>query len=516
MNPREHGARTPRPARAIAALVTAFLSGAVLLAACSGDESNSDSNSGPRGTAGSSAPGGSAGVGGTGSSTGGSSGGTLDASSSGGSSGSVGSSSGGSAGNGAAGSSGRAEAGPDGSTGTGGTSSGAGGTSGGTGGTSGGTGGTSGATGSTWSAPRSLVDDLGRLAIGNQVHVVGHTGNQLVHRRSADDGATWSAASVIAPASGNFPAMYGGLFAEGDTVYLITASSNMDSSAAAGGTQLDFRKSSNNGATWSAPVRITSASTPIFRARIAARGEYVHVAGTSNPQSNASFWYFRSADGGAMWTATALATNLGAYGGGQTVAVDGATVHAAYTQAINGVGAGPTLYRRSIDNGATWSQPVAIGENTAQSSRQARVQLAAADGRVFACWQREGEATGGAIPADRIGYNRSLDGGQTWGTARVLPEDTGVDRNHQHVWLAAGGGVHILWRHGDSGDTTPDPAGYVFSPDYGANWTGRVFAVDTTNTLGANHPWNIVANAKAVHVLTGPEGTMQYARRLLP
>ena len=65
--------------------------------------------------------------------------------------------------------------------------------------------------------------DLGRLAIGNQVHIVGHLNNQLVHRRSADNGVTWTSPDVISAAAGNFPAMYGGLFAQGDSVYLITA-----------------------------------------------------------------------------------------------------------------------------------------------------------------------------------------------------------------------------------------------------------------------------------------------------
>lgn len=368
----------------------------------------------------------------------------------------------------------------------------------------------------TWSSPRSLVDDLGRLAIGNQVHIVGHTNGQLVHRRSRDNGTTWTAAKVVAPAAGNFPAMYGGFYAQGDTLFLVTADAEMASSAAAGGRQLRFRRSDDNGDTWTNPVAINTSASPIFRGRIAAFQSYVHFVGGSNPTTNASLWYFRSIDGGATWSARQLAMNLGTYGGGQSVAVDGETVHITYTDANGSIGAGPTRYIRSIDHGATWSPPMMIGENTPSSSRQARVQLAAANGRVFACWQREPAMSGDALPPDRIGYNTSADGGLTWGDARVLPEDTGLDRNHQHVWMSSLGGVHILWRAGDSGDSAPDPAGYTFSPDYGATWVPRVIAIDTTATLGANHPWAVVANDRAAHVLTGPNGAMQYAARLLP
>jgi len=79
-----------------------------------------------------------------------------------------------------------------------------------------------------WSAPVSLVSAYGRVALGNRVHVVGHTGGNLVHRSSQDNGATWSASSIVAPASTNYPMQYGGLFAVGDTVYLLTAAETWD------------------------------------------------------------------------------------------------------------------------------------------------------------------------------------------------------------------------------------------------------------------------------------------------
>jgi hypothetical protein len=356
-----------------------------------------------------------------------------------------------------------------------------------------------------------LVENLGRLAVGNRVHIVGHIGGQLVHRSSTDNGITWSAANVIAPATGNYPGMYGGLFAQGDNVYLVTADDDMASSASVGGRQLDFRKSTDNGTTWNPPIRLTTPGQPVYRVRIAASGNYVHVVGTSGPVPDASVVYFRSSNGGVSWDApVTLASDLGEYGGGQTVAVDGAIVHVAYTTVVNGAGGGPTLYIRSTDNGSTWRSPVVIGENSAESSRQARAQLAAADGRVFACWQREGAFTGAPLPPDRIGYNRSADGGATWGGAQILPGDIGINRNHQHVWMASGGGVHVLWR---IGDTSSDPAGYTYSPDYGATWEASAIAV---NTGEINHPWSLVANGVAVHALTGPDGNMQYARRFFP
>src|SRR5213594_3840333 len=104
-----------------------------------------------------------------------------------------------------------------------------------------------------WSAPVTLVSAYGRIALGNRVHVVGHSGGNLVYRSSQDNGANWSAPSTVAPASGNYPMQYGGLYTVADTVYLLTAAGDMGAVSQ----PLDFRKSTNNGATWSSPVRIT-------------------------------------------------------------------------------------------------------------------------------------------------------------------------------------------------------------------------------------------------------------------
>jgi hypothetical protein len=62
---------------------------------------------------------------------------------------------------------------------------------------------------SQWSEPVNLVGGYGRLAVGNRLHVVGHTGGNLVHRSSANDGETWSAATTISAAANNFPMQYG-------------------------------------------------------------------------------------------------------------------------------------------------------------------------------------------------------------------------------------------------------------------------------------------------------------------
>jgi hypothetical protein len=146
---------------------------------------------------------------------------------------------------------------------------------------------------------------------------------------------------------------------------------------------------------------------------------------------------------------------------------------------------------------------------------QARQQIAAADGRLIVMWQRERPFLGGPLPTQRLGYNRSDDGGITWTGLKllpgdqILPSDTGVIRDHHQVWMLPGGGVHVAWAHGPPGDSST-PMGYIFSPDYGATWSAAEIAITPP---GGDLPYGIVADDNWVHILAEPGS---YVRRRLP
>jgi hypothetical protein len=311
---------------------------------------------------------------------------------------------------------------------------------------------------------------------------------------------------MIAPASSNFPMQYGGLYAQGDTVYLLTAAGDMGAISQ----PLDFRKSMNNGASWSNPLRITKAGQEIRRANIAANGDTVHVFGGQSGAGGygTGIYYFRSTNGGLNWEpGKLLFANADA---SARMAVDGPTVHVCFGAKLtpNSFG-GRSSYMRSTDSGQTWSDPVFIGEESAESKVQARQQIGAADGHVFAIWQREPIIFGGTLPADRLGYNRSDDGGITWTGPKLLPGDTGVNREHQQIWMIPGGAVHVAWTHG-SPDNPTSPTGYMYSLDYGSNWSRSETAISTGDA--ANLPHGIVADTNWVHIIAEP-GAGTYARR---
>ncbi len=307
---------------------------------------------------------------------------------------------------------------------------------------------------------------------------------------------------------------YGGLYAVGDTVYLVTAAGDMGAVSQ----PLDFRKSTNNGTTWSSPVRITQPGQEIRRANIIARAETVHVfGGQSDPNPNGygtGVFYFRSTNGGVNWDpGVRLFAEADA---SARMAVDGTNVHISFGAKVftNSYG-GRSTYMRSTNDGGTWSQPVFVGENTPESDVQARQQIAAADGRAISVWQRERPSTGGALPTARLGYNRSTDSGVSWEGLKLLPgdqilsTDTNVIRDHHQIWMTPGGGLHIAWAHGPPGDPST-PMGYLFSPDYGATWTAPEIAI---NAPSGSLPYGIVADDNWVHILAEPG---VYVRRGVP
>jgi hypothetical protein len=195
------------------------------------------------------------------------------------------------------------------------------------------------------------------------------------------------------------------------------------------------------------------------------------------------------------------------------MAVDGTTVHVCFGAKLttNSFG-GRSSYMRSTDNGQSWSAPISIGEDSAESNVQARQQIGAADGHVFALWQREPIIFGGTLPPDRLGYNRSDDGGLTWSGPKLLPNDTGVNREHHQIWMLPGGAVHVAWTHGSP--TVPSsPTGYMYSLDYGTNWSRTEIAINTGDA--ANLPHGIMADTNWVHIIAEP-GAGTYARRPAP
>jgi hypothetical protein len=131
-------------------------------------------------------------------------------------------------------------------------------------------------------------------------------------------------------------------------------------------------------------------------------------------------------------------------------------------------------YVGSTDGGATWSEPVAVGEGQPTPDpvkRGADAQIAAAGDRLVAVWTTGAETRFGRGP---LASAVSSDGGRTWRPG-PNPADDGLETDHAYVDLAAddAGAFHAVWLDGRGGEDAGKGLRYARSADGGATWSAN-------------------------------------------
>jgi hypothetical protein len=124
------------------------------------------------------------------------------------------------------------------------------------------------------------------------------------------------------------------------------------------------------------------------------------------------------------------------------VYVDGSDVH------LVGLGDAGVLYRRSENDGATWSEAVRIDSQAEAPRAGSDVQIAAMGERVIAAWSARGTGYMGSGPLVSL---VSRDAGLTW-TEGANPADDGSTEGHGFIDIAAGQRTfHLVWLDGRRG-----------------------------------------------------------------
>jgi len=130
-------------------------------------------------------------------------------------------------------------------------------------------------------------------------------------------------------------------------------------------TEIFYLRSLNEGATWGAPLRLTTNAAHSDIPTIAVSGEHVHVAWYDTRQGNDEIFYKRSDDNGDTWTADLnISVNSSDYSRWPSLVVSGDDVHVVwerwfYTYNI--------FYRHSTDGGVTWESVVNLSNNSGDS-----------------------------------------------------------------------------------------------------------------------------------------------------
>ncbi len=281
-------------------------------------------------------------------------------------------------------------------------------------------------------------------------------------RRTADGGRSWS--PVVRVASGIRTTLSAsGAAGRVDLAYVV----QVPSPAGGFAYRLYYRRSLDGGATWRAPVALTSPESKIADQDVARHpGGEVSVVWTGLLTGNL---YMRtSLDGGSTFgparyvgrTANWEPGRTVIYRGDPAIAIGAGVTHVAYTSARDTMSV-----RRSVNRGVSWSAATRLGTSVGPE-----YSLVADGSRAIIGY------TSSVSGAMRASYRRTLDKGASWSSARlVAPLATGQFSTTPQ-FAFDGGVLAVVFKQGRPGLS---PVWYAHSGDFGSRWSAtlRVSAV---------------------------------------
>ena len=97
------------------------------------------------------------------------------------------------------------------------------------------------------------------------------------------------------------------------------------------------------------------------------------------------------------------------------------------------------MFARSPDEGATWSEPVAVTTSLAEVEPHAEAspRIVAARGVIGLAWPRQHSVPGRRFPASQLRFARSTDGGRAWSAPITLNDDTTAAAPAGHTFHGA-------------------------------------------------------------------------------
>lgn len=199
-----------------------------------------------------------------------------------------------------------------------------------------------------------------------------------------------------------------------------------------------------------------------------ASGSSIHAIWSAAKSKNDRAIYFRrSTDNGATWSEQARISPPGVNDSFPLIAISGSTLHLTFLR-NSGLADSASYYRRSTDGGQTWGDEILLGKTKWWSG------LAAAGANVYVTLNT-------VYPDDEknsvVYFRRSTDNGSTWSPQQPLSQaPRRTDGRSEDPAIAADGkNVHVVWN--DNRDAEPRKGMSVYyrrSKDAGATWEPEV------------------------------------------
>jgi hypothetical protein len=262
-----------------------------------------------------------------------------------------------------------------------------------------------------------------------------------------------------------------------------------------------LRVSSNNGASFGSPIRLTTNTGYSECPSVCAIGNYVYVAWQDNTPVTGSgsafeIWLRESSNnGGSFGTAVRLTTNTGMSDQASVVAV-GSNVYVTWEDntPVTGSGSAYEIWLRvSSNNGASFGSAIRITTNTGVSGDPS---VAAVGSNVYVAWDDNTPVTGSGGSYE-IWLRVSSNSGASFGSAVRLTTNTGASLYPSVA--AAGSNVYVAWEDDTqvTGSGTYNEVWLRISSNSGASFGSAVRL--TTNTGISQYP-SVAAAGSNVYV----------------
>jgi len=318
----------------------------------------------------------------------------------------------------------------------------------------------------------------GPSACGNQCPIP-----YMMLKVSSDAGVTWGPDRYICECRR--------VQSQADPIIEVVPSTGHVYAAWMDGYDTKFSKSTDHGATWSAPVKVYGkvswTDKPILA--MSDDGQNVYIA--FNGPSSGDAYIARSTNAGATWTQTKVVDSTRYYFAFDgDVLPNGTVVFSQASISYTGPGSAPegvVQYHaiRSTNQGASWSSVVIdsleIGESCVAAGCYADYYLGhavvSADASGNLVYLHDGALTAGG--PQTVWARTSTDGGATW-TNEVALSTAGVNSTFPAVESRANGDVRAFYMQADGG---PDAwnVWYRSSTNGGSTWSAPVKISDATS-----------------------------------
>ena len=329
----------------------------------------------------------------------------------------------------------------------------------------------------TWSSAKQLTWTPGmsfspKIAVdsADNLHFVWRedkSGNyEIFYKKSTDGGSTWSAPVRLTwgPEQSKNPLIAAD---SGSNIYVFWI--NSDTTYVRG--DLYFRKSTDQGETWLPTNRITWIKSYEFPAVTLDENDNIYLSCvTSDPPylgGDNELFLKKSTDGGASWfPRTKLTWNSGLSWGPDIETDSNNFIHLTWID--NTPGNIEIFYKQSTDGGAGWSKPQRLTWNPGDSYNP---KIATdSNNNVFVVWYDD------MYGQNEVFFKKSTDEGLTWGATQRLTWNNRLDDLPQ-IAVDSLDTLHVVWR----GYHSP---GYKQSTDQGSNWTpNEDLHVEEVNSL---------------------------------